>query len=278
MTRGERIDDVQVIKGRGGTALERCMLRQSRQPGSACMASHLPHLPPLVFLQCDGCNSKATAVRRPLLGRLPSTLILHLNRLVFNFDTFLREKARRGGRGGDKGDLRPMPHVPLLCLQINSRMAFPMELNVGAYHVDHPSNAAAASPASAAAAAPETPADGAAAGAAAPADGAAPAATAAAAATPVPQSSYRLAGVVVHQVRPVSLPPHRRTHSILPASLPSQGGAESGHYYSYIRDRATGAWHEYNDSNVRPFSLADLEASTFGGVQETKVSEGREGG
>jgi ubiquitin C-terminal hydrolase len=27
-----------------------------------------------------------------------------------------------------------------------------------------------------------------------------------------------------------------------------QGEATAGHYYSYIRDRATGQWNEFNDS------------------------------
>ncbi|KAF5521773.1 Ubiquitin carboxyl-terminal hydrolase 34 [Colletotrichum aenigma] len=49
------------------------------------------------------------------------------------------------------------------------------------------------------------------------------------------------------------------------------GTAESGHYYSYIRERPTGAsseaWFEFNDDVVSPWNPADLEKSTFGGPE-----------
>ncbi|KAF9874053.1 ubiquitin carboxyl-terminal hydrolase [Colletotrichum karsti] len=48
------------------------------------------------------------------------------------------------------------------------------------------------------------------------------------------------------------------------------GTAESGHYYSYIRERPTSssseAWFEFNDDMVSPWNPADLEKSTFGGA------------
>ncbi|TEA16209.1 Ubiquitin carboxyl-terminal hydrolase 34 [Colletotrichum sidae] len=47
------------------------------------------------------------------------------------------------------------------------------------------------------------------------------------------------------------------------------GTAESGHYYSYIRERPTPAttenWYEFNDDVVTPWNLADLEKAAFGG-------------
>jgi ubiquitin carboxyl-terminal hydrolase 34 len=47
------------------------------------------------------------------------------------------------------------------------------------------------------------------------------------------------------------------------------GTAESGHYYSYIRERPTSgtteSWVEFNDETVTPWDPAQLETSTFGG-------------
>jgi len=53
---------------------------------------------------------------------------------------------------------------------------------------------------------------------------------------------YRLVGVTVHT-----------------------GSAEAGHYYSYIRDRKTGEWNEFNDTLIKPFDLKDLDKECFGG-------------
>lgn len=41
------------------------------------------------------------------------------------------------------------------------------------------------------------------------------------------------------------------------------GNAESGHYYSFIRD--ADKWYEFNDSVVSEFNIANLKAETFGG-------------
>ena len=45
------------------------------------------------------------------------------------------------------------------------------------------------------------------------------------------------------------------------------GSSEAGHYYSYIKDRESdqGGWFEFNDTHVKPFDLANLEKSWFGG-------------
>ncbi|KAK1537463.1 ubiquitin carboxyl-terminal hydrolase [Colletotrichum costaricense] len=48
------------------------------------------------------------------------------------------------------------------------------------------------------------------------------------------------------------------------------GTAESGHYYSYIRERPTAAsseaWFEFNDDLVTPWDPTKMEESTFGGT------------
>jgi ubiquitin C-terminal hydrolase len=55
--------------------------------------------------------------------------------------------------------------------------------------------------------------------------------------------TYDLAGVLVHS-----------------------GIADAGHYYSYIKDRQTGQWHEFNDKAVTPFNAANLKEECFGGT------------
>lgn len=44
--------------------------------------------------------------------------------------------------------------------------------------------------------------------------------------------TYRLVGVVVHR-----------------------GGADAGHYYSFIQDRITGVWNKFDDKSVEPFNI-----------------------
>ena len=43
------------------------------------------------------------------------------------------------------------------------------------------------------------------------------------------------------------------------------GSAEVGHYYSFIRDRVTGKWFEFNDIRVDDFSTSSIPQKCFGG-------------
>lgn len=43
------------------------------------------------------------------------------------------------------------------------------------------------------------------------------------------------------------------------------GTADGGHYYSYIKDRDSDKWFEFNDTSVREFDPAELPEETFGG-------------
>lgn len=41
---------------------------------------------------CDYCQEKVNIGKRTLIAETPNILIIHLQRFVFNFDTFLNEK------------------------------------------------------------------------------------------------------------------------------------------------------------------------------------------
>lgn len=55
------------------------------------------------------------------------------------------------------------------------------------------------------------------------------------------------------------------------------GTAESGHYYSFIRERPTAdnrpTWIEFNDDMVTPWDFATLENLTFGGAEQRPTYE-----
>lgn len=59
---------------------------------------------------------------------------------------------------------------------------------------------------------------------------------------PSAEHQYTLAGVLVHS-----------------------GTAEGGHYYSFIKERRTNEWFQFDDSNVTPFNLSKLKSECFGG-------------
>ena len=42
---------------------------------------------------CDGCNQKVNLTKRQLLGSMPNVLIVHLQRIVFDYNTFGNKKV-----------------------------------------------------------------------------------------------------------------------------------------------------------------------------------------
>lgn len=43
--------------------------------------------------QCDGCNRKVDLQKRTMIATTPNVLIVHLQRICFNFDTFQNDKV-----------------------------------------------------------------------------------------------------------------------------------------------------------------------------------------
>lgn len=54
------------------------------------------------------------------------------------------------------------------------------------------------------------------------------------------------------------------------------GTADGGHYYSFIKERGTQKWSEFNDVNVRDYNPEDLPEDAFGGKlkYEQKITSG----
>jgi len=57
--------------------------------------------------QCDGCNKKVDLSKRSLISKTPNVLIVHLQRIVFNFDTFQNDKLNSFMEFPNTLDLKP---------------------------------------------------------------------------------------------------------------------------------------------------------------------------
>lgn len=66
---------------------------------------------------------------------------------------------------------------------------------------------------------------------------------------PADYYQFRLRGVVIHT-----------------------GSAEGGHYYSFIQDRSTSKWFEFNDTIVREVDPFDIPSEAFGGEEKFRTS------
>ena len=42
--------------------------------------------------KCENCNQKVDVEKRQLIAEPPNVLIVHLQRIIFNFDTFMNDK------------------------------------------------------------------------------------------------------------------------------------------------------------------------------------------
>jgi len=62
-----------------------------------------------------------------------------------------------------------------------------------------------------------------------------------------------------------------------------QGSADSGHYYSFVKERVPldssreAMWFEFNDTNVAPFSVDHIPYECFGGEEEVTIYDREKG-
>jgi len=57
--------------------------------------------------QCDGCQKKVDIKKRTLISSTPNVLIVHLQRIIFNFDTFRNDKINSYFEFPNVLDLKP---------------------------------------------------------------------------------------------------------------------------------------------------------------------------
>lgn len=50
------------------------------------------------------------------------------------------------------------------------------------------------------------------------------------------------------------------------------GTADSGHYYSFIQDRKTEKWYQFNDESVTPFDIKELDKECYGNESSNEYS------
>lgn len=69
--------------------------------------------------------------------------------------------------------------------------------------------------------------------------------------------------------------PHDYYHYKLRGVLVHKGGADSGHYYSFIKDQNQ-KWYEFNDTVVRPFNENKMAEECYGGFENSNNSMGQD--
>ena len=64
--------------------------------------------------QCDGCNRKVDLSRRTLIAETPNILIVHLQRIGFNFETFETDKVNTLCKFPTLLDLKPYSYFDVM--------------------------------------------------------------------------------------------------------------------------------------------------------------------
>ena len=188
----------------------------------------------------DSEGRKVDALRRCAIRRLPSTLIIHLKRFEFDLETLDRKK-------------------------VNDRISFPMDLNMFHYTEEGllsqeeslkmmPSMMAEAEGSDRDLTeddAEELCVD----------------------ADEEEEEEERTAVAVVAAAAVRPTPPERRKEDSyyqysLKGVVAHVGAIDRGHYYSFIRERCSDTWLEFNDRKVVPFSQEAIPSECFGGRDE----------
>ena len=64
--------------------------------------------------ECTGCKKKVDVHKRTLVAQTPNILVLHLQRLVFDFDTFQNEKINQHFEFPQHLNLRPYSYYHVM--------------------------------------------------------------------------------------------------------------------------------------------------------------------
>ena len=186
---------------------------------------------------CENCRKKVEITKRCVLSSLPNVLIIHLQRLVFNLDTFMNEK-------------------------INTRLDFPEELNMQAFMKEEierrdqqiekekekdnipggelqrgTSNVSDEGPT-------------------------------------IHRKGSQMDEKLERQSSSCNKPIHDKGYYEykLKGVVNHTGSAEAGHYYSFINLDGK-KWLEFNDSTIKDFDARMLEQECFGGSNGYGVSD-----
>lgn len=177
---------------------------------------------------CSQYDQHVVALKRTCLGALPHTLILHLKRFEFDFDTMRKVKVNDYCEFPAVLDMGPYTKRSLARRDASSHAGFgAAQRDDGGLAGDGAGAAHVAGAASGDATAEGDATSG-----------------AADAADDTQGLQYRLVGMLVHA-----------------------GTADSGHYYSFVQERGTDRWIHFNDTITEPFDPADIPRTCYGGVE-----------
>jgi len=186
-------------------------------------------------VSCDHCQKKCLTFKRQVLHTLPNTIFFHLKRFELNFETFRHEKSNQRFEFPLEIDLEPYTREGLKRIE-SEKATTDGAADKDKKPEDDKKDNSNQPPPQSNEANQENPNEN--------------KSFAKYSEHPKEYYQYHLVGIVVHT-----------------------GSAEAGHYYSYIKDRKTGEWNEFNDSLIKPFDIKYLDNDCFGGKKKVKSSQ-----